>query len=97
MAAGSKCVSNVSVQGIQRKRFQPFEAVDVWSFIPRQKGPHMSVMLFLKGGKKIVLVQVIPRKELPNFISCIISCSFHYSILPKLLTFLRENHTSDPV
>lgn len=97
MAAGSKCVSNVSVQGIQRKRFQPFEAVDVWSFIPRQKGPHMSVMLFLKGGKKIVLVQVIPRKELPNFISCIISCSFHYSILPKLLTFLRENHTPDPV
>lgn len=44
-AAVSKCVSDASVQGFQRKRFQISEMVDVTSFTPRQKGPHISVLL----------------------------------------------------
>lgn len=53
VAAVSKCVSNVSVQGFQRKRFQFFEKVDVWTLIPRQKGPYTSVTFCLEGGKKL--------------------------------------------
>lgn len=100
VAAVSKHVSNVSVQGFQRKIFQFFEMVDVWSFTPRQKGSHVSVTLYLEGGKSSSSPSwniVIPRKELTHFISCIILMSFHCSILPKLLTFLRDSHTCDCV
>lgn len=51
-------VMNWVVQGFRRKIFQFFEVVDVWSGLsvkssaPRQKGPDISVMLYLEGGKK---------------------------------------------
>lgn len=43
------------------------------SFTPRQKGPDISVTLYLEGGKNCCSSPswriVIPRKELHNFIS----------------------------
>lgn len=65
---------NWSAQGFRRKIFQFFEVVDVWSGLsvkssaPRQKGPDISVMLYLEGGKKMLFLSKCCSSPVPRLI-----------------------------